>query len=79
MFSVCVTSSQLVDEFPHVFSEEFGTLRGETVKLYVDKNAVSQFHKARPVPYVIKDKIEQEHEQSPNGQRQSFPLERELE
>ena len=62
MFSVCnsVTSSQLVDEFPHVFSEEFGTLRGKTVKLYVDKNAVPRFHRPRPVPCVIKDKIEDE-------------------
>ena len=62
MFLVCnsVTSSQLVGEFPHVFCEELGTLRGETVKLYVDKNAMPRFHKPRPVPCVIKDKTEDE-------------------
>ena len=30
------------------------------MKLYVDKSAVPRFHNARPVPYTIKEKIEDE-------------------
>ena len=43
-----------------MFSDGLGTLKGEKVKLYVDESAVPRFHKARPVPYIMKEKIEDE-------------------
>ena len=57
------TSAQLINEYPDVFSEGLGTLRDQTVKIYVDKDVTPRFHKARPVPYVMKAKIEAELEQ----------------
>ena len=42
------SSTKLVEEFPDVFSDGLGTLKGEKVKLYVDESAVPRFHKARP-------------------------------
>ena len=44
-------------------SEGLGTLRDQTVKIYVDKDVTPPFHKARTVPYVTKAKIEAELEQ----------------
>ena len=54
------SSTKLVEEYPDVFSDGLGTLKGERVKLYVDESAVPRFHKARPVPYIMKEKIEDE-------------------
>ena len=54
------SSTKLIEKFPDVFSDGLGTLKGEKVKLYVDESAVPRFHKARPVPYIMKDKIEDE-------------------
>ena len=50
------SSTKLVDEYPDVFSDGLGTIKGEKVKLYVDESAVPRFHKARPVPYIMKEK-----------------------
>ena len=55
-----VTSSKLVEEFPNVFSEGLGTLKGAKVEIYVDETIQPRFHKARPVPYAMKEKIEDE-------------------
>ena len=54
------SSTKLEEEFPDVFSDGLGTLKREKVRLYVDKSAVPRFHKARPVPYIMKEKIEDE-------------------
>ena len=54
------TSSKLVEEFPNVFSEGLGTLKGAKVEIYVDETIQPRFHKARPAPYAMKEKIEDE-------------------
>lgn len=43
-----------------VFNEGLGTLQGYEAKFVMKENAVPRFCKARPVPYAIKEKIEEE-------------------
>ena len=43
-----------------VFEEGLGTLKGTQAKIYVDPSATPKFMKARPVPYALKVKVEQE-------------------
>ncbi|XP_048255362.1 uncharacterized protein K02A2.6-like [Haliotis rufescens] len=50
----------VLDKHPEVFKDGLGTFKGTKAKIYVDKNAQPIFHKARPVPYALKQKIEQE-------------------
>lgn len=50
----------LLRKYSNVFKEGLGTLKGTQAKIYVDQNAKPKYFKARPVPYALKDKIEQE-------------------
>ena len=43
-----------------MLSDELGTLNSMTVKLHVQPNCVPKFHKARPVPFSIKEALGQE-------------------
>ena len=43
-----------------MFEEGLGTLQGTTAKIHVDSTATPIFHKARPVPYALRDKIGQD-------------------
>ena len=47
-------------EVPDVFSEGLGELKGMKVKIQVKDDANPRFHKSRPVPYALKDKVEKE-------------------
>ena len=40
--------------------EDLGTLQGVKAKLHVDPTASPIFHTARPVPYALREKIEQD-------------------
>ena len=46
--------------FPDLFKNNVGTLKGTTAKMYVFPDTKPRFFKPRPVPYILKDKIEQE-------------------
>ena len=37
-----------------------GTLKGFEAKIYVDPDVVPKFHRARSVPYALRDKVERE-------------------
>ena len=50
----------VLNRHPDVFKLELGTLRGYEAKLSVDPEAQPCFHKARPVPYAMKGKVEEE-------------------
>ena len=50
----------LLDELKAIFDSELGLLKGEKAKIYLHKNAVPKFCKARPVPYALKQKVENE-------------------
>lgn len=43
-----------------VFKEELGKFKGPPAKIYVDKDATPKFYKARPVPYVMRGRVEAE-------------------
>ena len=51
---------EVVQSYSHLFTEGLGTLQGATAKIHVDPSATPLFHKARPVPYALRDKIEQD-------------------
>ena len=43
-----------------VFQDELGELKGTKAKISVDPTVEPQFHKARPVPFALKEKVEEE-------------------
>ena len=52
--------AQLMEEVPDVFKEGLGELKGMKVNIHVKDDAIPRFHKARPVPYAMKQKVEDE-------------------
>ena len=50
----------LIRRYPKVFQNGLGTFNGEKVKIQVRPGANPRFHKARPVPFAIRDAVEQE-------------------
>ena len=51
---------ETLEKYPDVFTDGIGTMHGIKAKIYVDTNAPPRYYKARPVPYAIKPKIEEE-------------------
>ena len=51
---------KILQTYAGLFEEGFGTLKGTAAKIHVDPSATPIFHKARPVPYVLREKIEQD-------------------
>ena len=49
---------KVVQNYSHLFKEGRGTLQGVKAKIH-DSSDASVFYKARPVPYTLRDKIEQ--------------------
>ena len=54
------TLAQVLDCYQDVFKEELRKLKGHQARIYVDPGAQSRFCKARPVPYVMRSKVEAE-------------------
>ena len=50
----------VLDSYSEVFEDGLGTVKGITAKIYVDTASVPKFHKARPVPFSLREKVEQE-------------------
>ena len=50
----------MIDKYTEVFAEGLGTLEGVTVALYVDPQARPRFHKARPISYAYREKVDME-------------------
>ncbi|KAG1927827.1 K02A2.6-like [Pimephales promelas] len=55
-----ITLTEVLSQHSELFKEELGELRGPPAKIYVDKEVVPRFFKARPVPYAMKTKVEAE-------------------
>ncbi|CAB4022899.1 Hypothetical predicted protein [Paramuricea clavata] len=53
-------NQQLDAGYSHLFEEGLGTLKGATAKIHVNPLATPVFLKARPVPYALREKIEQD-------------------
>jgi len=51
---------EILQEYSEVFKEELGTMKGITAKIYIDQTAQPKYCKARPVPYALRPKIEEE-------------------
>ena len=50
----------VLDAYEEVFAEDLGTVKGVTATIHVDPTATPQFHKARPLPYTLRGKVERE-------------------
>ena len=51
---------QLLGEYEEIFQEGLGTFRGYEAKIEVDPAATPRFCKARPIPYAMRSKVEDE-------------------
>ena len=51
---------KLINPYSEVFKDSLGTFTGPKAKIRVEVDAVPKFCKARPVPYAMKGKIEEE-------------------
>ena len=54
----CCTLEQVLQQHDEAFN--LGLVKGITVKLHIDSKAVPKFCKARPVPYAMREKVEEE-------------------
>ena len=52
--------NSLLKKYEHLFAADLGYLKGVKAKIYVPSDAKPRFHKARPVPYALRDKVDQE-------------------
>ena len=55
-----VSVAGVLQKHTQVFREELGTLKGFAAKIHVDEGKPPKFFKARPVPYAMRKKVEQE-------------------
>ena len=51
---------EILQKHVQLFEEGLGTLQGTKAKIHVDPTATPILHKARPVPYALREKIEQD-------------------
>ncbi|XP_030621125.1 uncharacterized protein K02A2.6-like [Chanos chanos] len=58
--SVTRRLSQLLSANDRVFAEGIGTLKGMKARIELDEKATPRFHKARPVPYALRPKVDAE-------------------
>ena len=54
------TLQDVLDQYSDVFEDKLGTVKGVTAKIYTDPTATPQFHKARSVPFALREKVEVE-------------------
>lgn len=54
------TLEKVLDKYSDVFKDELGRVQGVSAKIHVDPNTRPQFHKARPVPFALRKKVEEE-------------------
>ena len=50
----------VLQQHSSIFEEGLGTLKGCEAKIYVDQDAQLKFHRARSVPYALRDKVDEE-------------------
>ena len=50
----------LLARYSSVFKKGLGTLQGYKAKIFVDPDATPRFHRARSVPFALREKVEQE-------------------
>ena len=50
----------VLDAYKKVFADGLGTVKDVTAAIHVDPTTTPQFYKARPLPYTLRKKVEQE-------------------
>ena len=58
--AVSMTASQLQEKYEEVFSDELGEIRGIEADIELDDDAKPRFFRSRPVPFPLRDKVNQE-------------------
>ena len=58
------TLEDILEKHGKIFQDGLGTLQGVSAKLYIDKNVQPHFHNPRPVPFALRQKVEEELELS---------------
>ena len=58
-----VVKNDLMEEFAEMFQDELGVLRGIEATVAVNESAIPRFHKARPVPFALKERVERQLQQ----------------
>ena len=53
----------LLEEFAEVFCDELGVLKYIEATVNIHESATPRFHKAHPVPFVLKEKVEKQLQQ----------------
>lgn len=61
-----MTLQYVLRQHEEVFNEELGTWRGPPAKIYIKEGVAPKFYKPRPVPYVMRKKVEMELERLKN-------------
>ena len=51
---------KVLDSYPEVFKDELGSVQGVKVQLHPKQDAKPHYHKPRPVPYSLRQKVETE-------------------
>ena len=59
-FSVKQSSDSVLDEFPSLFEEGLGKIKGKEATIHLTKGAVPKCMSARPLPYAMKAKVDVE-------------------
>ena len=54
------TASQLQEKYEEVFAEQLGEIRGIGADIELDDDARPRFFRSRPVPFPLRDKVNQE-------------------
>ena len=52
--------NDLLAKYSEVFEKGLGTFKGQEVSIAVDPEATPRFHKARPLPYAMRNMVEEE-------------------
>ncbi|XP_043242925.1 uncharacterized protein K02A2.6-like isoform X1 [Amphibalanus amphitrite] len=58
--TVCMSASQLQEKYEDVFSDQLGEIRGIEADIELDDNARPRFFRSRPVPFPLREKVNQE-------------------
>ena len=52
-------SSRFLNEYADIFKKELGLLRDIEATVSVEQGAISRFHKYQPVPFALREKVEE--------------------
>lgn len=53
-----LTLQEVLDKYSEVFQDELGIVKEVTAKIHTNPGAIPKFHKARSVPFALREKVE---------------------